>query len=525
MGLGLLALPTAGMAAPAKLRVTDNIFTHENTAYYGTSEIPVAPANFKTIVIKNEKFSGLPIPDATAYTVTAKVQATAKGNGAAQLCAAAIYTTNASVVRCAAIPAATTKATSLKLVVPIGVKKQIKFAQLYVKSLAKKEAQISITDIKGTFTLPESSLALLPPPPLTQPLPVPVPTPAPGPEPVPAPTPAPSPEPTPSPVAPTLSGYMPAAAVLASKKILIVGGGENGAAVDTAVLYDQDTKTTTVVTSTGHFGSPLVLALVDGTAVIAGGSTNAAGTDPNLNIDIYSPIIGLTRFGLPLAFAPVSMTLLPNGNILFLQGASKCDSIGQTMTRIAQIYKPVQRQFTNANIPGGAVANQLPSGSLLIRGFTGCMSNAVTGAFDNGFSNMVRVYNPGPDSLNGTNSSYAYPDAGQQAPEPRKGITLKDGTIFYADYGATTGITAFQVYKPSSATFVSETQTLGYDPGAPVYEAMDGKILLANTKNNTFYWYAPATKAVTPASPTAVQYLGYTVAIVGESGQIIPLAR
>lgn len=523
LGVFMLGMmPATTFAAVAKTRATENIFTNANSPIIGSAAVSVAVSAYKTKVLNNEVFkSPYQYTQVSQFTVVGQLRPETKGNGAAHACALIIYTDKTSVARCQPIAASVTKLTNIRLVVPVLVKKQVAFAQFYIKAASKKEARFIVEKISGTFIVPATApLAVTPAP---APLPV---TPAPAPEPTPVvqPDPTPSPVTTPTPPAPTLAGAAPAATVLRSGLVFFVGGTNNGTLTDAAVVYDPNAKTFSTPLYSGHFGTPFLTTFPDGSVLITGGFTNAEGTEPNLKITRYSSIYQtFSDYGVALVHAPLSATLLPTGNVLLLEGASSCDSMGQTTKYIAQLYKPLSPTLTTANLTGGTSATAMGNGSVLVRGFNGCVANTVTGGYTTGFSNVVQMYNPGPDSYNGTTASYAYPNAGQQAPEPRRGIVLASGKIFYADYGKSTGVTAFQIYKPSDATFVADVQTLGYDPGVPVYENAAGKILLANVLENKFYWYDSVAKTISATTPTGIVYQGYAPALVAENGQIIAI--
>ncbi len=219
-------------------------------------------------------------------------------------------------------------------------------------------------------------------------------------------------------------------------------------------------------------------------------------------LTIHAPVArSISSSGIALAHPATAAAALTNGNILFLEGESKCDESGHFDRYAAEVYNPATHALSATSLLGGTVAHLLPNGLVLVRGFKGCTMNAVTGAFITAFSNDAKLYNAS-GMLMSAASSYAYPNAGRQGPEPRAGILLKNGTIFFSDYGGQTGVTVFQTYNATTDSFTSDAQTLGYDPGAPILEMDNGKILLGSS--GTYYTYDPATKQVSRINATVM---------------------
>lgn len=144
----------------------------------------------------------------------------------------------------------------------------------------------------------------------------------------------------------TLTGRMAAtrsfhtATLLPNGKVLITGGEIAGA--ETAELYDPATG---LFTPTGSMTIPRIwhtaTLLPDGTVLIAGGYTRVGGnSSQTATTEIYDPATGSFTSGPTMKQGRFShsATLLSDGRVLFVGGASSDDGIRITALASAEIY-------------------------------------------------------------------------------------------------------------------------------------------------------------------------------------------
>ncbi len=468
----LIGTPTF---AATKYTNTTNFFG-KGTPFYVAS----MPDNFSTL--------SLPLPGdkdisaktlTVAATVTSKTRTIARG----QLCVWVRYASQKTSSKCLRMPTYIPKAGKrMILVVPLNEKEIISYGHLQVQTLTKKEVDVTLTKLSAVFTLkPNGMRAKVYPTTYTNndgqsdvvvPATTPVPTARVG--------------------ATTLA--------LNNNAVLIVGGSVNGVRVDSADLYDLNSKTLTTLGSIGHYGPVAATVMNNGNVLITGGYVGVSGGNENLYVTVYSPLTRTFRVipNLLLAHAPTAAVVLSDKEVLLLEGASNCDSSGKTTPYRGEIFHPLNEIITPSGVLGGSVGTLLQEGQVLVRGFKGCVANAVTGAFSTLYSDDAKVYTAGSNSIEGTGSSYAYPNAGRQGPPPRAGIKLKNGNLFFADYDKSTGYTVFQTFVyTGGGNFVTDAQPLNDDAGMPLYEDQNGKIVLYDTTRGIYSIYDPATKAIT----------------------------
>lgn len=478
----------------------------------GTASVR-ATLSAKQKISWNEVRFEKPYSQATALTVTALARSDAKA-GRGQLCAVAVYTDASSASRCAALPSILKKVSMVKMQLSLNPKKKVAYVHLTLQSTSKSTSIFTIDNVSGSLTVPIEPQTKTPS------------------------TPTSTIQTSPSSTAPTSTSVVqsdrleapPASVVLNNGNVLLIGGTQNGSDVNTIAVYTAKTHTAADVGTSAHYGAPLLVVLKNGTVLIAGGYSSAKGHNPNTAIELFSEDTQVvTKLSASLAHAPVSATLLADGSVLFLESASACDVDGHIAQNTAEIYNPITKQVSATKLGGGTVAAALNNNLVLVRGIKGCAANSVVGGFATAVSSDAKLFNPtdaavkaiAGGSFSGTGNSYAYPNAGRIAPDPRPGLLLKNGTVFFADYGTANGVTVFQSFDPDRAVFDSDAQTLGYDPGVPVYEQSDGKILLVNKIQNTFYLYDPIVKTLVRATPQAINYRGYVVAVSLENKQIV----
>jgi 6-phosphogluconolactonase (cycloisomerase 2 family) len=237
------------------------------------------------------------------------------------------------------------------------------------------------------------------------------------------------------------------ATLLTTGKVLIAGGGIQGAYLATAELYDPAVGT---FASTGSMTAPrgrhATTLLADGRVLIAGG-LNSTG---NLtSAELYDPssrtfsATGSLATGRSLHTA----TLLPNGQVLIAGGFGGSLAI----TASAELYDPVTGIFANTGdmqVPRYAhTATLLPNGKVLITGgasISGCCAS-VTEA-------TAEIYDPTTGTFtllgNGMNTSRAYHTA-TLLPNAKVLLDGGDQNVSFFGFAANTA----EIFDPATNTF------------------------------------------------------------------------
>ena len=277
----------------------------------------------------------------------------------------------------------------------------------------------------------------------------------------------------------------PIATLLQNGKVLVTGGSNQGEFLSSAELFDPAQGTFSATGPSARFGATIATVLQDGKVLLAGGSVGSNGVVPDLSLETYDSDSGIfSPTGASLASKPYAAVLLGNGKVLFLEGYDQCDGDGHLVAHMAEIYNPFNHSVSNASFNGGTVGTVLQDGRVLVRGFKGCVANAVFGGFETVFGAAARIYDPSNNSVIGTGRSFHYDNG--SGPAPRPGIVLANGKVFFSDLG---NGNFFQVYDPQSATFSTDTQIPAFDAGYPVLETDNGQILLASPATATFSFY------------------------------------
>jgi hypothetical protein len=212
----------------------------------------------------------------------------------------------------------------------------------------------------------------------------------------------------------------PAAVVLQSGKVLVLGGRDTGAD-NTAEVYNPTANTWTptlnnMSISGGEF--PAAALLSDGRVLVVGGDQGPAST----SADIYNPATNSFTAAAPMTTArevPAAITL-PSGKVLVVGGGG--DGSG-TVFSSAEVYDPTANSWTpvanNMSSPreGGGMS-VLPGGKVLVAGgIISSISFATTASAD--------IYTPATNSFT--------PAASMSASRYIFGLTaLADGRVLAA---------------------------------------------------------------------------------------------
>ena len=165
------------------------------------------------------------------------------------------------------------------------------------------------------------------------------------------------------------------ATLLSSGKVLIAGGYDGSAALDTAQLYDPSNNAWTSTSNkmaVSRYGHAAVL-LADGKVLVSGGTTGSAAPTIRSEAELYDPVTDSWASVAPMALARYghSATLLttgPNaGKVLVAGGAT-----GAGVTDSAELYDPVAQSWASVPSMGSARENysavRLNDGRVLVAG-------------------------------------------------------------------------------------------------------------------------------------------------------------
>jgi hypothetical protein len=272
----------------------------------------------------------------------------------------------------------------------------------------------------------------------------------------------------------------------------------------------------------------------DGTVLVSGGYQSAGGTVSDLTLEIFDPASNtFSLSGASASHATTSSVPLATGNVLLIEGYSGCGTNGNTTAYGWEIYHPGTKTVTSAGISGGDTATALNDGTVLVRGFQGCQSNPVTGAWASIYTALAYTYNPSNGSQAAAGFSYVYPST-PQAPNPSKGVVRADGTVVFTD--TDNGGVYVQVYDPVAKTFgAADVQTPGYPVGSAIGEiANTGKFIIvsseafpwSNPKYSYFTLYDLSTKTLTmPQAPMIYSHGPNAAGVKLQNGKFLVVGK
>jgi len=238
------------------------------------------------------------------------------------------------------------------------------------------------------------------------------------------------------------------ATLLQNGKVLIAGGRDGNALLDSAEIYDPSTSTFTPTGSmaASRCGHSATL-LANGKVLVAGGYTSGStGGFPSLSTaELYDPSTGkFTATGsLVTGRSGHSATLLTSGKVLLAGGDNSNDGFTNVTLASAELYDPVAGTFSSTgalNTARSAPAVLLTNGKVLVPGGFSLTTGALSSA---------ELYDP-------TAATFSLTGSLSTARSGHTATTLQNGKVLVAggnNDGGVTFLTSAELYDPSAGTF------------------------------------------------------------------------
>ena len=312
------------------------------------------------------------------------------------------------------------------------------------------------------------------------------------------------------------------ATLLASGKLLVVGGVESGGAGTAAAdLFDPASATwTSMAPMNAMRSSHAATRLADGRVLVTGGSTvsssAAKGYVNNTSAEIYDPVANTWTPTPPMSVARAhhTATLLPDGKVLVVGG----ENVQYLVEPTAEVYDPATNTWAAPRTQPLAPRSQhtatlLPSGLVLIAGGFDIVNGLLTPAntaelYDpvlhtttttvsdgNGGTTTVTTITGGLDFT--ATAPMAFAHYGQSA------TPLPDGRVVIV--GGNT--TQTEIYDPVAATWTTQATTASVHTAHGAVLLPDGRILVVGGTQFALpdaELFDPATGAWSAAAPTLV---------------------
>lgn len=267
--------------------------------------------------------------------------------------------------------------------------------------------------------------------------------------------------------------------------------------------------------------------LTNGQVLIAGGGeTSVLDLQATLSVyraDLYDPATGVFQFAATVTRTGGTATLLPNGDVLFLGGAtmamyppSDLNPIGAIVTATAEVFKvstgTIQPAGNMSIARAGHTATLLPNGRILITG--GAISDPLpTNAGYTTATATAELYDPS----SGTSTS-----AGNMSVplEGRQAVLLQNGNVLIV------GQASAQIYDPSANTFTPVGGSALLNSGGFTATLLpDGRVLIAgggipdapfygDIAADTVQIYDPASGQITSSSKMTLPRSGHSATLL-----------
>jgi len=294
-----------------------------------------------------------------------------------------------------------------------------------------------------------------------------------------------------------------AVAPLPNGEVLIAGGYNGSAFVDTAELFNPATATFSELAATTTTPRELaaVAPLPNGEVLIAGGYNGS-----NLETaELFNPATGMfSAVGamLSTARAGAAAAPLPNGEVLIAGGGT-----GSTYLNTAALFNPATATFSELSVTmvshrSDAVAAVLPNGEVLIAGGYG--EGGSLRALD-----TAELFNPATGMFSAVRSKMTTPRVGAAA------ISLASGAVLIVggEKEVGTRLRTAETFNPATAAFSElPAQLTATRVGAAAAPLPNGEVLIAGGGSNTAELFLSAPEAAFSGGAFGGEPVGQTSA-------------
>jgi hypothetical protein len=259
----------------------------------------------------------------------------------------------------------------------------------------------------------------------------------------------------------------PGAARLPDGRVLVVGGNNGAARLNTAEVFDPSTNTFSLLGATmnDRREAPSVAALPDGRVLIAGGFS---GSNWLASAEVFNP--GTASFS-PIASMPsprggAATAALPDGRVLLAGGYDNGTYLNTTV-----IFNPATNTFTPGpdlpDRPYGSAAAAIPGGKIVILGGYAQPPNV--------YLDRVLIFNGSAFTPTASLPTHTYAPAAAPLPQGRVLVAGGYDDVLGDD------ITRALIFDPATASFSSAgIGNLNHKrEEAAAVELRDGRVLVA----------------------------------------------
>ncbi len=258
------------------------------------------------------------------------------------------------------------------------------------------------------------------------------------------------------PLVPERAGHT--ATLLPSGRVLIAGGANEGATLDSALLYNPTTRT---FTATGNMTTPrsshTATLLYDGTVLLTGG--DAGGSLPVLkSAELYHPDTGTftaVAHGMSISRDKHTATLLHDGRVLIVGGKQ------------ADVYDPETQIFS---VAASSPDNRTSHAAVRLNDDTVLITGGYVGSLP---ARDAWIFDP-------STTKFTLLSAVMLIPRANHAMTLlKDGKVLVTGgFSGTSPHNEVDIYDPATQTFVGTRHMLFHRSNHDAVLLPNGKVLV-----------------------------------------------
>lgn len=249
-----------------------------------------------------------------------------------------------------------------------------------------------------------------------------------------------------------------AASLMSDGRLLITGGVNEGATLDSALTYDPSgpRKLKVTGTMTGVRSNHTSTTLPDGTVLLTGGELSDGTTLKSS--ELYDPVAGTFTAVTKAMTIPRSKhtaTLLPNGKVLLVGGKQ------------ADLYDPATKTYTQTT--GTQPTNRKSHATLLLPNGTVLITGGYVGKLA---ATSAEIYDPATQNFTQTLHPMVIPRANHAM------TLMADGRVLVTGgYSGTSPHDEVDIYDPATQTFTATTPMLYHRSNHRTVLLPDGRVL------------------------------------------------